>query len=59
MNILPQKNKGTLLTSVAAVTESESIKEQIKTTVLKVENPPIRYLNLIDDTSPSYVLGYN
>jgi len=59
MNILPQKNKDTLLTSVTATTESKAIKEEIKTTALKVENPSIRYLNLIDDTSPNYVLGYN
>jgi len=43
----------------SSITESESVKEAIKETAMKVELPLMRYFDLLDDSSPSYVLGYN
>jgi len=59
MNTLSQKNEDTLLTLGSPVKESESVKEVIKETAMKVEAPLMRYFDLLDDSSPSYVLGYN
>jgi len=59
MNTLSQKNEDTLLTLGSSITESESVKEAIKETAMKVELPLMRYFDLLDDSSPSYVLGYN
>lgn len=59
MNTLVQKKEDTLLTSGSSVIENESANKQIKQTAKKVKTPLMRYLNLIDDASPSYVLGYN
>jgi hypothetical protein len=63
MNTLVQKKEDTLLTSDSSINknnnENESARKQIKRTTKKVKTPLMRYLNLIDDASPSYVLGYN
>jgi len=61
MNTLVKKKKETLLTSGSSINknENETTKKQIKKTAKKVKTPLMRYLNLIDDASPSYVLGYN
>jgi len=63
MNTLVQKKEDTLLTSSSSInknkSENESANKQIKQTAKKVKTPLMRYLNLIDDASPSYVLGYN
>lgn len=63
MNTLIQKKEDTLLTSSSSInknkSENESANKQIKRTATKVKTPLMRYLNLIDDASPSYVLGYN
>jgi len=61
MNTLVQKKEDTLLTSGSSInkSENESTNKQIKKTAKKVKTPLMRYLNLIDDASPSYVLGYN
>ena len=54
-----QKNEDALLTLGSSIAESESVKEAIKETAMKVEEPLMRYFDLHDDSSPSYVLGYN
>lgn len=63
MNTLVQKKEDTLLTSGSSINKNksgnESTNKQIKKTAKKVKTPLMRYLNLIDDASPSYVLGYN
>jgi hypothetical protein len=67
MNTLLQKNEDTSLTSESAITEIESkteseiesTKAEIKQTAMKVKTPLMRYFDLIDDASPSYILGYN
>lgn len=59
MNTLSQKNEDTSLILDSSITESESVKEVIKETTMKVEVPLMRYFDLLDDSSPSYVLGYN
>ncbi len=59
MNNLSQKNEDALSILSSSVTESESIKETIKDTVMKAEAPLMRYFDILDDSSPSYVLGYN
>ena len=37
----------------------EEVKEVMKEKPIKVEAPLMRYFDLVDDSSPSYVLGYN
>ena len=59
MNTLSQKNEGASLTASSSVKENELVKEIIKETVMKAEAPLIRYFDLGEDSSPSYVLGYN
>ncbi len=63
MNTLLQKHEDTPLTSESPITitesETESKKVEIKKAAMRVETPAIRYFNLIDDASPSYILGYN
>ena len=59
MNTLPQKNDDTLLASDPSIIEKAPIKEAIKESAMKVEAPLMRYFALVDDSSPSYVLGYN
>ena len=59
MNRLSQQNADVVLTSDLSVIESESIKEVIKEKSIKGEAPLMRYFDLVDDSSTSYVLGYN
>ncbi len=59
MNTLSQKNEKALLILGSSVTENESVEEIIKETAVRVEVPLMRYFDLLDDASPSYVLGYN
>jgi len=63
MNTLLQKNEDTSLTSESPTTENKSenelAKEEIKQTAMNVKTPLMRYFDLIDDASPSYILGYN
>ena len=59
MNSLSQKNEDALSTSSSSVTGNELVKEVIKEKTLKVEAPLMRYFDLVDDSSSSYVLGYN
>jgi len=59
MNTLSQKNESASLTVSSSVKENELVKEIIKEKVIKVEAPLIRYFDLGEDSSSSYVLGYN
>jgi hypothetical protein len=59
MNQSPQQKEDALSTSNSSVTENELVKEVIKEKPIKVEAPLMRYFDLVDDSSSSYVLGYN
>jgi len=59
MDTLSKKNESASLIVNSSVKENELVKEIIKEKVLKVETPRMRYFDLGEDSSPSYVLGYN
>lgn len=59
MNNISKKNEETSMPSNLSVEENESVKEVIKASTKKAEKPLMRYFDLLEDSSPSYVLGYN
>jgi hypothetical protein len=59
MNTSQQQNESILTTANSVTVEQEAAKKIIKEKVKQVETPLMRYFDLIDDSSPSYVLGYN
>jgi hypothetical protein len=59
MNNLAPKDENTIIPAAAKATENEILKSVIKESSKNVEKPLIRYFDLFEDSSPSYVLGYN
>ena len=59
MNTLSKINEDAVLTLTSSSTEKEHTKDTMNETPLKMERPLMRYLDLLDDSSTSYVLGYN
>lgn len=59
MNTLQKENESILPTANSTIVEQEAAKEAIKEKAKQLEKPLMRYFDLIDDSSPSYVLGYN
>jgi len=59
MKTLLQKSEDTLIAQASPVSEDKVEKNEIKDAVMHVEKPLMRYFDLLEDSSPSYVLGYN
>jgi len=59
MNALTNKTEEQLQAIETDLNNNETIKKEIKIASQKVESPLIRYFDLVDESSSSYVLGYN
>jgi hypothetical protein len=56
MNDVPKIEENKTKPAISKAIENES---EIKESTKNVEKPLMRYFDLLEDSSPSYVLGYN
>lgn len=53
------ENKNIDIAVGESVIESELVKGEAKKAILSADKPKMRYFDLLEDSSPSYILGYN